>query len=290
MNRILTVTLLALFACLSLSCADAPETVTKKTTAGSGNSTPEPVTYPEAPTPSPTPATPPAYPSPAPNPVKPLPSNPVTPSPSTPIVSSGKPLDLVGGIDSTSYYIKVGQISGWAGDKNNTTAYLEVKFYLDGDNKTGKAIGSTKANLVGSDAGVEGDHAFIFEVLPAYIDGKPHKVFAYVTHDGIDTILSENIPLTLTFFKAKGGAAQAAYEKVGFQSRCQGCHSFSYLDRWDAISREGTAGKWTRDNNYLYNKISTGHRVKIDGKTLCDNVQNFSCEAIKTWWDLEFGP
>lgn len=286
-KRFLTVPSLALLVSIPIGCAETPVVATKKTTVsnGSGNVRVEPSPG------TPTPSTPSAFPQPGPAPIPngPTPVNPqntVVLQPSPPIVASGKPLDLVAGIDTTSYYVKVGQISGWAGDKNNTPAYLEVRFYLDGDSKRGKSVGSTKANLVGSDGSVDGDHAFIFDIPVASRDGKPHKVYAYVNHEGVDTILNSSFPYTLTFFGPKRGAAETVYNKIGFNSGCKGCHSFDYVDRWDVLLREGSAGVWKADDNYLYNKVVNNHRSISSGKPC--NVIN--CSELKNWWTAEFGP
>lgn len=216
------------------------------------------------------------------------PSNPVSPIPDpTPPVVPAKGLDLVGGIDTESYYIRLGQISGWAGDKNNPSAYLDVSFYLDGDSKTGKAVITTKANLVGNDGDVDGDHAFIADIPVANRDGKPHKVYAYVTKDGVEKPLSASFPYTLSFFEPKKGDAQAIYNKIGFSSSCRGCHSFDYADRWGALSRDGTNGAWTKDNNYLINKLHANHFSGNAPKNICALI---NCPEVINWWTAEFGP
>jgi hypothetical protein len=278
-------TILLSFAGFNLTSCAEPPAVVQRANVASDNGTKAPVIDPPISDPSD-----PVVPTTDPVIVDPVVgTDPVIPKPPEPVViepvaPTGKPLVLVGGIDPTSYYIKVGQISGWAGDKNGPDGYLEVKFYADGDNKTGTLMGSTKANLVGSDGGVDGDHAFIMEVPQAFKDGKARKIYAYAVSHNTETILNANFPYTLTFYAPKGGAAQAVYNKVGFPN-CNGCHNFEYIDRWDVLTRSGDSG-WTKDDNYLYNKIASGHRSINGNKKPCEVI---NCTELKNWFTAEFG-
>ncbi|RYZ51985.1 MAG: hypothetical protein EOP07_20355, partial [Proteobacteria bacterium] len=190
MKSILVTTILTVAAYTLTSCAEPPAVV-QKAVIGTNDGTKAPVVDPTVPgtvDPIGPPTTDPFTVDPiggGSNPVVPPVTEPVVVDPVTP---TGKPLVLVGGIDPTSYYIKVGQVSGWAGDKNNTDGYLEVKFYADGDNKTGTFVASTKANLVGSDGGVDGDHAFIMEIPAAFKDGKTRKIYAYAVSHNTETL------------------------------------------------------------------------------------------------------
>ena len=194
-------------------------------------------------------------------------------------VPPGKPIALTANLDLTPISIRVGSLNGWAADKNNAASELEVKFYLDGDNKTGKLIGTSQANRTGTDDGVEGEHAFYFTVPTEFKDSKPHKVFVYVGAGGAETPLSPKVPYTMTFFKPKGGAAKEAFVKTGMETGC-GCHSNPpYEERWEMLNRDGTAKGWSQDNNYLYNILKNGHR----GRT-------FKVKEISDWWNAEFAP
>ncbi len=182
----------------------------------------------------------------------------------------------------------MGQLNGWAGNKKSTADFLDVNFYIDGDNKTGTKIGTTKANLVGVDGDVDGDHAFVYVVStgPA-ADGKHHKLYAYAVVNGGEQSLGSQFPLDLVVLKPKGGDAEAIYNKIGFNGVCKGCHSFDYADRWDGLAHAGDDGKWTATDNYLYNKVHN-HRVKFDNNThvVCDKID---CNQIVNWWNAEFG-
>lgn len=195
-------------------------------------------------------------------------------------------VNMVGGIDPTNAFVRFGEVTGWAVNKDDLKTYLNVNIYFDGDNTSGKKVGTVKANLVGSDEGNGGEHAFIFYVPKESIDSKPHKVYAYAVIDDKEVAISSKMPYTLSFFKPKGGEAQAMYNSIGFTGVCKQCHSFTYDDRWDKLAQDGLSGKaWSESTNYLYEKITTSHRT-ISGGSPCNSIK---CDNIKAWWRLEFG-
>ncbi len=201
----------------------------------------------------------------------PTPMTPVPPMPGKP------PLSLVYGLDPSTYFIRTGKIVGYAGDKNNPDDYFDIKIFLDGDNKTGKLVGTTKAERTGPDAGLEGEHALYFEVPKEFRDSKPHKVNIYAVINGLDVLLNAKAPYNMTFFSPKGGQAEALYNASGLVKGC-GCHGLAYEDRWEMMSRNGSNAGWSANNNFLYNRIQVHMRGSIQNTDLVN------------WWKAEFGP
>lgn len=175
-----------------------------------------------------------------------------------------------------------GVISGWAGNIDSPTTSYEIKFYLDGDKGVGTALPSAMANLDAFDNALSGPHAFSVKVPVDKIDGKPHKIWAYTSHNGNDVMLSGS-PFSYTAFKPKGAAAATAFAQIGFNG-CNGqCHNFVYDSRWGTLLGNGQDGMWTATSNSLYDKLSgkLGH----GGGGLPGGI---NLQAVSTWWTQEF--
>ncbi len=288
MKKFLTAAVFMLSLSMMQSCAQPPETAkTPANKVESGNQT---GTTPKSPT-TETPSTPdPSKPNGTqPDPVEDDPMvDPVTPDPGkqepSPEMADVK-VNLVGGLDPTNSYIRFGEISGWAVNKDVLKETLAVNIYLDGDNKTGKKI-ATKANLSGPDDNNGSTHAFYIAVPTVYLDSKPHKVYAYAVVNNVEVVLSASVPYTLTFYSPKGGAAEAAYNKFGF-NRCARCHAFDYPSLWRELAINANSGKpWAADANYLFERVkqknSGGQHKNL---SICTDG---SCDLLKDWWKAEF--
>lgn len=188
--------------------------------------------------------------------------------------------NFTGGIDTKNTFTRYGEIVGWAVDKDDLDAYLDVNVYFDGDNKNGTKVGSTKANLVGVDDNNGSEHAFIFYVPESNKDNKPHKIWIYALLNGVEIPVSKELPVTMTFYKRKGGAAKTFYNSIGFESKCTGCHRFTYETLWDRLLSPNMDGKWSETENTLYSK------QKNHGVAICTRI---SCDKIRQWWRMEFG-
>lgn len=177
-----------------------------------------------------------------------------------------------------------GVISGWAGNIDAPTTSYEIKFYLDGEKGVGAALpSSAMANLDAFDNALSGPHAFSLKVPDALIDGKPHKIWAYTSHNGTDVMLSGS-PFSYTAFKAKGAAGAPAFAQIGFNG-CNGqCHNFVYESRWGTLLGNGMDGQWSATSNSLYDKLSgkLGH----GGGGLPGGI---NLQAVATWFTQEFG-
>jgi hypothetical protein len=209
----------------------------------------------------------------------PIPPNPIIPIPE-------KKFNLAGALDLTSSFLRVGEISGWAVNKDSIKSYLSLSLYLDGDNKTGKKLGITQANLIGPDDNNGNEHAFYFEVPAQFIDGRSHKLYIYAINQDSEIILNSAVPYTLTFYAPKGGAAEMAFNKIGF-NRCARCHDFNYNPLWRELVINSKSSKpWAADANYLYDRFRAKHQSgQHKGYTICtDNT----CDLIKDWWRAEF--
>jgi hypothetical protein len=89
--------------------------------------------------------------------------------------------------------------TGWACDKNNYSAALEIHFYADGPAGTGTFIGSTVANIqrnsiVAESCGGDKNHGFSFSVPASLKNGRSHKIYAYAinTPAGANPLLNNN--------------------------------------------------------------------------------------------------
>jgi hypothetical protein len=191
-------------------------------------------------------------------------------------------VNFVGGVDTTNIFTRLGEITGWAVNKDNLKEYLSVNVYFDGDNKTGKKVGTAKANLVGVDDDNGGEHAFIFYVPKESITSKPQKIYIYAVVNSKEVPLAATMPYTMTFYKPKGGTAEQFYKTIGFESKCNGCHQFDYDGQWHMIAHNGSGENWTSTANYLYEKINR-HNSRA---TPCNLL---SCDKVKQWWEMEFG-
>lgn len=185
-----------------------------------------------------------------------------------------------------------GFVSGWAGIPSMANEYLKVNFYLDGDRTKGKSLGSTRANLVAFDNGLDGDHAFIYDLPKEALDGQMHTIFVYVVWKDKEYPLSAKKPsFGYKGYAAKGEAVATAFAKTGFvvngkpNPSCRSCHAFSYSDRWTALTQASEMNEWTADKNYLINKLRSGHvgNPKIN---MCSVIK---CDEVVNWWKQEFG-
>lgn len=187
-----------------------------------------------------------------------------------------------------------GFISGYAGVQGKADEYLTVKFYLDGDNKTGKALGEIRANLVAFDDGLDGDHGFIYDLPQDALDGRIHKLHIFVVWNGKEYPISEKKPIyDVRGFTPKGERVATAFAKTGFMVNgrvnpsCRGCHGgFSYQDRWTRLTEASPdTNEWTAEKNYLITKLRRGH---IDTRRIapCSVIK---CDEVVNWWKQEFG-
>lgn len=191
-----------------------------------------------------------------------------------------------------------GFISGWAGIPTMANEYLKVNFYLDGDRSKGKPIGSTRANLVAYDNGLDGDHGFIYDLPKDALDGRVHTIYAYVLWKDKEYPLSAKKPsYEFKGYAAKGEAVATSFAKTGFvvngkpNSACRSCHAFSYSDVWRLLTQASDQKEWTAEKNYLINKLRAGHENGPKIK-LCntDNSKSaINCDEVVNWWKQEFG-
>ncbi|MES2743787.1 MAG: hypothetical protein V4655_00110 [Bdellovibrionota bacterium] len=215
--------------------------------------------------------------------VDPTPTDPIEPDPgkSEPAVER----NIQGAIDLTSTYLRTGDLVGWAYDKNNLADVITISLYLDGDNKSGKKIGTTKANIVGTDDNHGNTHAFYFQPDKSLKDSKPHKISLYAVIDAEEIPVVTPMAYTVTLFSPKGEANNAAYAKTNL-SRCGSCHG-GYSVFWDNLSYNSSTGKWDADNNYLIERYRNKNaRGAHKNYTICSDS---ACSAIREWYNFEFG-
>ncbi len=174
-----------------------------------------------------------------------------------------------------------GVIAGWAGNIDATTTAYEIKLFLDGDKATGVALPNTMANLDAYDNGLSGPHAFSVKLPPALIDGKPHKIWAYTTHNGTEVMLAGS-PFSFQAFKPKGSSTN--FNAIGFNGCNGACHTFTYETRWGTMLGNGMDGSWTATSNAAYDKISG--RLGHGGPGLPGGL---SVAALQAWFTEEFG-
>lgn len=182
-----------------------------------------------------------------------------------------------------------GHLTGHAGLPNGE--YIELRFYLDGDSKTGKSLGTTNANTYG----------FFFDMPTDTLDTKPHKLFVYVVWKGQEYPLSaKKASYDFRGFQPKGEKIANAFAKTRFfangatNNRCRSCHAFDYKERFAILAKaaEDNSMAWTAESNALINKLRAGH-LKDGGPQidLCGTTPTtINCDEVVNWWKQEFGP
>ena len=172
-----------------------------------------------------------------------------------------------------------GNIYGFAVDKENKEAFLEVTFYAD---KEGELLGSVLADDSGSDGGNGGNHAFNFLIPEEKMThGQEMEVYAYVKVGGEDIPLKGS-PYSFTPYKPQ---AEAFFQESYF-SGCQGCHAgYDYTAWYTALISPTPVGGGLANSNQLYLKASNANGDhpggnRCGGTDLCDYLQN--------WWRMEF--
>jgi len=180
-----------------------------------------------------------------------------------------------------------GVINGWATNPANLADSVQVRMYIDGDNKSGKTPVTFLANQEGYDSGAEGGHAFSGSMPDAVIDGKQHQAYFYYVAGGVETAVN-GTPMTFYAYKPNLTRGKPFFDSsiAGSISGC-GCHTdSSYERRFVSLLTPSPDKGGSRDNN-VFIKKGNG-TLSHTGGAFCGNAQ--LCDNIRTWWDREFGP
>ena len=186
-----------------------------------------------------------------------------------------------------------GRVYGWAGDERNQEKTFEVNLYVDGDNKTGTAVGSVLADDKGYAGGLDGNHAFMFDLKKTisdddgfdidFLDGQQRKLYAYAVVNGKEVQLAQ----TPFNFKAWGYTTDGQeYFNNNFQfiANC-GCHgtgTANYTTWWSAVMSPFPDAGGARNRNDFYD-YGAGNKSHPGG--------NYGpANNMAQWWDLEANP
>lgn len=268
--------------------------------------TPGPMATPTTPT---TPNSPPMVPTPmVPTPMVPTPMvpTPMVPTPTpTPIVPMPTPAsaDLPAKFKNAKFFFqgpiaKHGGFWFYAGIAGMVNEYLEVAFYIDGDNKAGKKVYQQMANSKGpppADPDLDGNHANYFEAPNEYKDVKDHKLYVYLVAAGKEYVFPGTAPIPYKAYQPIGLANSKVWPKTNWGG-CN-CHAHGYIDRWQLLATPPN-GKtvWSAVENRLYEKVKEGHMA--NGFKMCQekdatgkvigNAHAVDCDQIPLWWKEEF--
>jgi hypothetical protein len=130
---------------------------------------------------------------------------------------SGSPCQIGGDGNRLPYgaitFVNNGQVTGWAADRDVSPAPIQVDVLVDGTFVTRLTADQPFPALLNSGAVSEPDHAFVFTVPDAYLDGKSHtiQVFGVNQPAGMNPEL-QNSP---TSFVGKRNAPPTGWLDVG---------------------------------------------------------------------------
>lgn len=176
-----------------------------------------------------------------------------------------------------------GAFHGYAGDKSDPTEVVTVEFYLGGSKEDGGTkVGEAKADQLGFDGGLDGNHAFKFMLDPAdFTSGEEATIYAYATMGG-KAVALKNSPLKFTAYQPQG---QALFQdSSNLFNGCQNCHGAPQFATWypSLISPPPHKGG-TATSNLLYQRASG---VDHPGGNQCGGGN--LCDFITEWWQAEF--
>ncbi len=114
---------------------------------------------------------------------------------------SGSPYRIGGDTNRLPYggitFVNNGQVTGWAADPDVSPGPIQVDVFVDGAYVTRLAADQPFPALLNTRVVSEPDHAFVFTVPDAYLDGKSHtvQVFGVNQPAGVNPEL-QNSPAT----------------------------------------------------------------------------------------------
>lgn len=189
-------------------------------------------------------------------------------------------LALKGGIE---YNTVNGLISGHAADSAKLNDVVSVTFYINGAKGTGTMLGTVSANLQDFDPNYPG-HLFVYQLPAAYLDGRPHNIYAYGKTNTVAEILLLN-----TFFVATSYAKSATWNTSNvfnnIRTTCNSCHTLATETVYDMVANPIKAKGGTATNNDLY-RFAANVGGTHSGGNVC-NVGNV-CQNIPNYWNQEF--
>jgi hypothetical protein len=177
---------------------------------------------------------------------------------------------------------KVTGYAAWAGDPKSM---LEVRFYVDGDEKTGTAVAPTTANKSGYSDGIVGGHLFQLDLAATYKNAQSHSLSAYVTVSGKSVELTGS-PMNFKAWVAKGAADFWTASVSSTLNSCRAaCHvgGRTYTD-FNILIDPSPAKGATATTNTLYLRA---HNQAGHSGANCDAACG---TALSQWWTREFGP
>ncbi len=181
-----------------------------------------------------------------------------------------------------------GKIYGWAVNKDDLTAAVNVKVYLDGPIGTGTLAVTTPADKAGDDGNHAGNHGFFVQVPATYLTGVDRPLYLY---DDKDVLLT---PTPETFKAWTSGMVGKNYFDSHIAgmitSSCDGCHPSAYDYFYGILVTKGPNEGGTAMNNSVINKPATANGTAHSGGNKCGGISGGVCAEFQKWWDVEFAP
>ncbi len=181
----------------------------------------------------------------------------------------------------------MGKVFGWAVDKQNLTAKIQVSIYVDGNKDSGELAKTMVAGEAGPDGNHSGDHQFSFELDAKYRDRSVRSLYVYGNIGGKEVLLSGPFAFVAYNYSEAGRTyfEQTVEPKM---TACKSCHVVSYESQFSALIDPTPANKGTKTNNELINKAGTRNGTKHGGGNRCGDSS--PCTEFEQWWNIEFKP
>ena len=182
---------------------------------------------------------------------------------------------------------KLGTVSGYAMDPQNTGSTLRVIFYADGPAGAGTYLGETQANI--ASYGTYAGHFFSFKIPAAYSDGKSHTLYVY-GHDTRPELLLKPNSMSFVAYTPKAETVFNQQIKNFIAGNCMGCHgslwTYSAMYSGPLLTPTPATGG-TATNNTFIRKMS-GLTDHAGGQFCSGGVNSDICLEIQKWWNAEF--
>lgn len=179
----------------------------------------------------------------------------------------------------------IGKVFGWAVDKQNLTAKIEVNIYVDGNKDSGELVKTMVAGESGPDGNHTGDHQFSFELADKYRDRSVRSLYIYGKIGGADVLLAGPFAFVAYNYSEAGRTyyEQTVEPKL---TACKSCHIVSYATHFASLIAPTPANNGSKTNNELINKAGTRNGMKHGGGNRCGTSS--PCTEFEQWWQIEF--